>query len=379
MDLFNTFINLSKEVIQKGVMGMSLIEIGYLLIFVIIALTFRGLFAKFVLKKIIKLVKKTNSKVDDHLFNALLAPLKFIPIVFIFLFITFFIDIQSNLGLSIQKINKTLITILIFWLIHQSFSPLSNLFKNLENIFSKALILWISKSLKYLVVFLGIVAVLDIWGIKIGPIIAGLGLIGVAVALGAQDLFKNLISGILIILERSFEIGDIIQIPGQAAGVVEHIGFRSTKIRKFDSTEVSIPNYLFSDNSIINFSNRKHRRIYWVIGLEYRTSSDQLKKITNEIREFISRKNEFIVNENFKCLVILEKFSDSAIDILISCFTKSNDWEQFLETKQELALEIKKIVEANKAGFAFPSTSIYLEKNDLTNNFLKNISDHNKS
>ena len=106
-----------------------------------------------------------------------------------------------------QKINNTLSTIFVFWLIHQTLVPLSNFFHKLETILTKALVSWIVRSLKYLIIFLGIVAVLEVWGIKIGPVIAGLGLFGVAVALGAQDLFKNLISGIMILLEKRFHIG----------------------------------------------------------------------------------------------------------------------------------------------------------------------------
>ena len=93
---------------------------------------------------------------------------------------------------------------------------------------TRELIGWIIKSLKILIFILGLAAVLELWGIKIGPIIAGLGLFGVAVALGAQDLFKNLISGILVLVEKRFKIGDWILVEGIIEGIVEKIGFRST-------------------------------------------------------------------------------------------------------------------------------------------------------
>jgi MscS family membrane protein len=204
--------------------------------------------------------------------------------------------------------------------------------------------------------------VLETWGIKIGPVIAGLGLFGVAVALGAQDLFKNLISGIMIILERRFELNDVIEVPGHAVGTVEHIGFRSTLIRKFDSTPISIPNYVFSDTSIINFSDRKYRRINWIIGLTYDTSVNQLKEICHSIDSSIRSNRDFIVNDIYKLYVKVEKFNDSSIDILVHAFTNTNEWEDFLKIKEELALNIKSIVDSNKSSFAFPSQSIYLEK-----------------
>ena len=197
----------------------------------------KGLFAKLVILKFKKLIKKTTNKIDDKLFDYLIPPIKFLPIVIAFLTITLYFDIQSTAGYYLNKINSTLSTIFVFWFAHQVLYPLSNLFYKLETILTTALTSWIIKSLKYLIFFLGFVAVLDVWGIKIGPVIAGLGLFGVAVALGAQDLFKNLISGIMILLERRFHIGDVIKIPNHTEGTVEQIGFRSTLIRKFDSTQ----------------------------------------------------------------------------------------------------------------------------------------------
>ena len=207
---------------------------------------------------------------------------------------------------------------------------------------------------------------MDVWGIKVGPVIAGLGLFGVAVALGAQDLFKNLISGIMILLEKRFQIGDVISVPGHTEGTVEHIGFRSILIRKFDSTPITLPNYIFAEAPILNYSNRDHRRINWVIGLEYSSTLDQIKNLTNTITEYISKNENFIINENYKCYVSLEKFNDSSIDILVYCFTATKEWEKYLQVKEELALFIKESIEKIGLNFAFPSRSIYIEK---SNNF----------
>ena len=224
--------------------------------------------------------------------------------------------------------------------------------------------MWVVRSLKYLIIFLGIVAVLEVWGIKIGPVIAGLGLFGVAVALGAQDLFKNLISGIMILLEKRFHIGDVINVPGHTEGTVEHIGFRSTLIRKFDSTPITIPNYIFAEAPILNYTNRTNRRINWIVGLEYSSTLDQIKNLTEFLRNYLIQSEDFTVNENYKAFVRLDKFNDSSIDILIYCFTSTNDWEKFLEIKEKLAMEIKRKVEELNLNFAFPSQSIYIEKNN---------------
>lgn len=362
MNFINSLFLQFKKVISDGVFGVSLTDFAIILLTIFFSLLIRGLFAKFVVSRVRSVVKKTANHIDDELFDALVPPIKLLPIVLAFLAITLYFDFQSTLGLYLQKINQTLSTVFIFWLIHQSLIPLSKFFHRLDKLLSKALVLWLLRSTKYLVIFLGIVAVLDVWGIKVGPVIAGLGLFGVAVALGAQDLFKNLISGIMILLEKRFQIGDVICLPGHTEGTVEHIGFRSVLIRKYDSTPITLPNYLFAEAPILNYSNRKFRRINWVIGLEYRSTLDQIKKLTSSIESYIHSSNDFQVDENYQCYVRLEKFNDSSIDILIYCFTSTNNWDKYLEIKEELALFIKSKVEEIQLSFAFPSKSIYIEK-----------------
>ncbi len=363
MIIFENFFTQIQSVFINGVFGLSLGELGFILISFIIALLVRGLIAKFIVNKVKLLVLKTTTSIDDKLFDSLIPPIRLLPIVIVFLVITLYFDVDSTLGLYFQKINNTLSTIFVFWLIHQAVIPFSNIFHKLEDILSKALVLWIIRSLKYLIIFLGSVAVLEVWGIKIGPVIAGLGLFGVAVALGAQDLFKNLISGIMILLEKRFHIGDVINVPGHTEGTVEHIGFRSTLIRKFDSTPITIPNYIFAEAPLLNYSNRKYRRVNWIIGLQYDSTIEQIKNLCEFIEIYIKSKDDFISNDEHKTFVRLDKFNDSSIDIMIYCFTSTNDWQKFLEIKEKLALVIKKKVEELDLSFAFPSQSIYVEKN----------------
>ena len=363
MSFVENFYTQIINVLNNGVFGISLFDLGIIFISLIFALLIRSIFAKLIVLKVKNVVKKTTTNVDDHLFDALIPPFKLLPIVIVFLAVTLYFEIDSTLGLYLQKINNTLSTIFVFWLIHQALIPFSNVFSKLEKILTKALVLWIVRSLKYLIIFLGIVAVLEVWGIKIGPVIAGLGLFGVAVALGAQDLFKNLISGIMILLEKRFHIGDVINVPGHTEGTVEHIGFRSTLIRKFDSTPITIPNYIFAEAPILNYTNRTNRRINWIIGLEYSSTLDQIKNLTEFLKNYLIQNEDFIVNDNYKAFVRLDKFNDSSIDILIYCFTATNDWEKYLEIKEKLAIEIKKKVEELNLNFAFPSQSIYIEKN----------------
>ena len=362
MEVLIKFKELILLALKSGSLGLTILEIMFILTVFIFSILIRGAFAKFIVSKIKKIVQKSGNKIDDHLFNALVSPLKLLPIIFVFLIISLYIQFDSKLDIYFDKINRSLTTIFIFWFLHQSILPFSKVFKKLEELLSRALVNWLTRSIKYLIIFLGIVAVLEIWGIKIGPIIAGLGLFGVAVALGAQDLFKNLISGMLILLEKRFNIGDIIEVPGKATGTVEHIGFRSTLITQFDTTLISVPNFFFSEAVIINYSQRKYRRIKWTIGLTYDSTVEQLKQICTDISNFIKSSPDFVVSEEYQMQVLIENFNDSSIDILVYAFTNTNNWDKYLEIKQNLAFEIKFIVSNNGSSFAFPSTSVYIEK-----------------
>ena len=168
----------------------------------------------------------------------------------------------------------------------------------------------------------------------------------------------------MILLEKRFQIGDVINVPGHTEGTVEHIGFRSTLIRKFDSTPITIPNYIFAEAPILNYTNRDYRRINWTIGLEYNSTLAQIKKFTESISSFIEENENFMVDANYKAFVRIEKFNDSSIDILVICFTSTKDWDKYLKIKEELAINIKENVEKIGLNFAFPSQSIYIEKTE---------------
>ena len=360
MGVFNNFKDLFLSVWEKGILGIDffqiIIGIGIFFLFLI----FRGLISKLIIKKLELISKKTTNKLDDTFVKAMEGPARFLPIVLGIFFASYYMSFSEETRSFVENINRTLITILIFWIIHQIIEPVSYILSGLDKILTRELIGWIIKSLKILIFILGAAAVLELWGIKIGPIIAGLGLFGVAVALGAQDLFKNLISGILVLVEKRFKMGDWILVEGIIEGIVERIGFRSTVIRKFDKSLAIIPNFQFAENAVINVSQTTNWLISWVITLQYDTTVEQLKTIRNQIEEHINTNEDFDIS--IGVAVRVDKFSDSSIDMYIRCFSKTSEWEEWLSVKEKLALEIKQIVEKNNASFAFPSQSIYVEK-----------------
>ena len=360
MDIFENFSTLFAEVWKKGILGVDIFQILIGLGIFLIFLLFRGLISKIIINRLKKIAKKTTNKLDDTFVQAMEGPARFFPIVIGFFIASYYLEFSPESQSFIDNVNKSLITILIFWLIHQFIQPVSYLLGGLEKLLTKELIGWIVKALKILIFILGAAAVLELWGIKIGPIIAGLGLFGVAVALGAQDLFKNLISGILVLVEKRFKVGDWIIVEDIIEGIVERIGFRSTVVRKFDKSIAIIPNFQFAENAVINISETTNWIISWVITLQYNTTIEQLKKIRDEIEKYVTSHKDF--KTSLGHAVRVDKFSDSSIDMYIRCFTVTDDWDEWLAVKERLAIEIKQIVEKNNASFAFPSQSIYVEK-----------------
>jgi MscS family membrane protein len=327
----------------------------------VVFLLLHRLFTKFILDRLQSLTAKTETTIDDHSLKALNKPVSFVPIVMGLFFALEYLELKGPLAVFSNHLLKSLIVVVIFWAVFNMIQPLSLFLKRMEEIFTTPVVVWFVKTIKGAVVFVGAATVLEIWGIEIGPIIAGLGLFGVAVALGAQDLFKNLISGLLILVERRFSVGDWIRVDGVVEGTVENINFRSTLVRRFDQAPVFVPNQKLADNAVTNFSAMMHRRIFWAIGLEYRTTIDQLRTVRNEIEEYILENPDFVNPPKAPLFVRVDKFNNSSIDLMLYCFTETTVWGDWLKIKEALALKVKEVVEKAGCAFAFPSTSLYVE------------------
>lgn len=355
------FWQLVVDVWQNGLYGIAIGQILAAATLFFAFMLLRHVFSRFVIGRLKAFVGKTKNTVDDEIIDAVEGPLSFLPVVLGVFFATELLTPTGNLAIGVENLNRSLITFNIFWAFYKTIGPISHTFGKLKEIFSTSMINWLVKALHGLFIFLGVASILEIWGIQVAPLLAGLGLFGVAVALGAQDLFKNLISGLFIIGEKRFHPGDWIKIDGVVEGTVSEIGFRTTTVVQFDKAPVYVPNTKLSDNATVNFSRMSHRRIYWKIGLLYDTSIEQLKSIRSEIEKYIMENDDFAHPPEVSTFVRIDSFNDSSIDLMLYCFTKTTDWGKWLEIKEELALEIKSIVATNKSGFAYPSQSIYIE------------------
>ena len=355
------FWGLVVEVWDQGFLGVDIARIGIAILVFALFLLLRGLLTRFVLDWLKMLAKRTRSHLDDEIIAALREPIRLIPVALGAFFAFEHLALEDTFKNIGDNIVRSLIAFVIFWGFWRVVQPASRGLRQLERVFTQELVDWLVKAVKVAVVLVGAATILQIWGIQVGPIIAGAGLFGVAVALGAQDLFKNLISGILILGEKRFRKGDYILVEDTVEGVVESIGFRSTVVRRLDQAPVLVPNAKLSDTAVTNFSGRTHRRISWLIGVEYRTTIEQLRQIRNAIEKYIVDSDDFANPSEISTYVHIDSFNDSSIDIMIYCFTKTTVWGEFLRVKEDLAYRIKEIIESAGAEFAFPSQSVYVE------------------
>jgi len=358
---FQGFIELVKDVWNNGFYGIDVGKIIIAVSILVVFLLLRNLFTRLVVTRVRKWAAKTKNELDDTLIDAVEAPIRFIPIVMGVFFASSYLSLGDQTETFFSNLNRSLVAFTIFWALFRASDPVGKLLQSADRYLTTSMIQWIAKAIKFAFALLGGATILEIWGIEVGPLIAGLGLFGVAVALGAQDMFKNLIAGLFVIGERRFNPGDWILVPGVVEGTVEHIGFRTTMVRRFDKAPVYVPNAALADNAVTNFSRMTFRRIKWVIGLKYASTADQLLAVRSGIESYLAENTDFARPEDTSTFVRIDRFSDSSIDILLYCFTNTTDWLEWLRVKEQLLIEIKRIVETAGTDFAFPSQSLYVE------------------
>lgn len=355
-----------QKVWDAGIFGTDLGNIFLAAGIFLLFLLARRIFFRTIMHSSKLMARKTKTDLDEQILTAIEQPLEFAFVVVGLYVAAQFVTLSETLAFIFAQLVRSLIAVTIFWAIFRVVDPLSSLLDRAIGIFGSESMHdtvkgFFVKVTKAVVVALGIAAVFQEWGFNVAAVLGSLGLVGMAVALGAQDLIKNMFAGLTIFLDRIFEKGNWIKTP-DVEGNVEEIGFRATKVRQFDKALVTIPNSKLGNEALINFSRMTQRRIYWRIGVEYRTTKEQLASIIKDIREYLQSHPDFETDPTkTKTFVYLDSFGASSIDILLYCFTKTTAWGEWLAVKEVLAYKVKEIVEGHGAAFAFPSTSLYVE------------------
>jgi len=345
--------------LTESVWGIPLANlIAATLVFLLILLL-RKLFTKIVLVFLQKLSKHTTTYYDDKVISALKGPIRF---AFIIIGLHLFFLIIFKETELVKNILNTLVVLDLFWMILAIVEALRGLVYAATGKFntdlSKEMGDFILRIIKFLIAGIGLGAMLQVWGINVTALIASLGLGGLAFALAAKDTASNLFGSFALLADKSIRIGEWIKVDG-VEGVVEDIGMRTTKIRSFQKSLITVPNQIVSNKPIENFSRRGIRRIKMHIGLTYSTSSDQIIKIKNDIEAMLHSHEG--ISQKDSLMVYFDSFGESSLNLFIYTFTRTANWAKYLAIREEIHIKIMQIVEENGSSFAFPSQSIYVE------------------
>ena len=331
-------------------------------LFLIIFLS--GLFKKvvrFLTLRIKSITKKTTVKWDDQIIDALEKPVGSIAACAFLFFSIHALHFEGKALYFFTVIIQVLFSVALIQAAYRSVDVFTEyLFKftkKTEPSLDDQLIPLIKKAVRFFVLVFGILMAIQNLGFNVMSILAGLGLGGLAFALAAKDTCANLFGSFMIFFDQPFKVGDWAVI-GSQEGVVESIGFRSTRIRTFHNSLISIPNSTVANTEIDNMGKRAYRRVVAHLGLTYDTPPEKMEAFLEGVKNII-KANKTTRKDYFH--VVFNKFSDSSLEVMLYFFLKVPDWSQEVIEKQNIYLEILRLAKEIDVDFAFPTQTLHVE------------------
>jgi len=363
----------SAEFLSRTFLGNTTETYIYVGIIILIGLLFKQLISKIFAAIVFKALKKYSAGVDlQALHNLLKRPFSLLFLLIIgyiaFNQLTFpeswNVASEEKLGLRmvINKLHIFLLIVSIAWLFLRliDFFGLILRYKAsiTESRLDDQLVPFFKDGLKIIIVFFTFFFILaSVFKVNIVTLIGGLGIGGLAVALAAKETLENLLGSFTIFLDKPFIVGELVTV-GNVTGHVETIGLRSTRIRTLEKSIITVPNKKMVDAEVENRTQRTMWRTKQSISLLYQTSHDDFKKIISEIKNFLDNHKSI----HPSATVNLDHFNESSIDVLIIYLVLTSEFEEYIKVKEEVNFKIIEIVRSVNSDFAFPTTSVYIEK-----------------
>jgi MscS family membrane protein len=351
-----------ETIISLKVGPFTLGQLSLSFVIILLTLMLRGVVAKGLFVSLRKLADKTAWKHDDELVGALERPaMSFMLVLGIYLAIIvlpFDPEWQGIVATGFRGLTILIIFWALFRLVDLLVDVIGVLFEESEAPSFKGFGGLVKKSLRAFIMIVGAVMVMDNLGYNIGGIIATLGIGGAAFAFAAKDSIANLYGSLALALDRPFSVGDWIQVGDRVDGDVEEIGLRSTKVRTWPKTIISIPNAVLANEMINNWSRMPKRRVKQIVGVTYGTSPEAMDQIVEGIRDLLRRDPD--INQEF-ILVNWTDFGASSLDILVYYFTSTTKWLEYMDIRQRINGGIVRVIAAHGSSIAFPTRTLHLE------------------
>lgn len=341
---------------------------GLLAIAIALGIVLRPLI-QFILKEIKKhnpFVKKYPKSFSAYLLNQKIEhPTAWLLVIFFWFGIGDAITLTGKFEIYYNHFLRGLVAIYVIRLIYYCVDALSSVFADVtaktESTYDDQLVPFASKTLKVLVVVLGVLIALQSFGLNVMSLLAGLGLGGLALALAAQDTAANLFGSITILFDHPFKVGDWVKVKDME-GTVEEIGFRSTRIRTFYNSVITIPNAMMAKETIDNMGIRPYRRIRQILGLTYETPPEKIEQFCDQVRYMIKQHpkvNSETVTVNFN------NYNASSLDVLVNFHIQVFTGAEELEHQQAIFVDILKIAANMKIDFAYPTQTVYQKRSEV--------------
>ncbi|MBT6965928.1 MAG: mechanosensitive ion channel family protein [Flavobacteriales bacterium] len=361
------------EFLQIEFLSNTLLDYSWFIGAILVGLLFKKLISKYLSHLLFKIVGKKGAEVGVDKFDALLTkPIGFIIMLSIIYLGSSHINYpevwnlapENEVGLK-MLINKgfSLIYVYsIFWIFLKVIDFIGLILNKraeaTENKMDDQLIPFIVEIAKIITYIFALVIVMgNVFEVDITALAAGLGIGGIALAMASKESLENLLGSFTIFFDQPFTVGDTVTV-GTVTGTVEKVGFRSTRIRTFDKSLVTVPNKKMIDAELDNLGMRPVRRVKFNIGLTYETAPEQIKAIVTDIQAMINQHPK--TNQEGK--VRFQEFGSSSLDILVMYFVDSPKWNDLIDVKEDVNYKIMEIVKKHNSDFAFPSTTVYLQK-----------------
>jgi MscS family membrane protein len=361
------------QLLMTEILGNTIQDYTWFIGAVLLGFIFKKLISKYLSHLLFKIVGTKGTEVGIDKFDALLTkPIGFFIMLSIIYLGSSHIEYPSIWNLAPENeiglrmfINRgfSLIYIYsIFWIFLKVIDFIGLMMNKraeaTENKMDDQLIPFIIEIAKIITYIFALVIVMgNVFEVDITALAAGLGIGGIALAMASKESLENLLGSFTIFFDQPFTVGDTVTV-GTVTGTVEKVGFRSTRIRTFDKSLVTVPNKKMIDAELDNLGMRPVRRVKFNIGLTYETAPEQIKAIVTDIQAMINQHPK--TNQEGK--VRFQEFGSSSLDILVMYFVDSPKWNDLIDVKEDVNYKIMEIVKKHNSDFAFPSTTVYLQK-----------------
>lgn len=390
---FATILDKTTKILPSQIQYPAVTKVFFSLGIFVFFFLLRHLIARILIKSISMLSRFLENKaIQDQIKEQIAPPILWIILIvsssFALEILTFPNPVSPKLKIWINAsliISFSWLTILLFK--GYGIAILGNIAQR-NNSFRREVINLLLKVTYFFIVMIAILVLLKNFGFNVSALIASLGIGGLAVAFAVKDVLANFFASVVLLFDNSFNQGDWI-VCGDIEGTVVEIGLRRTTIRTFDNAMLFVPNSLLANGSVRNWNRRKQgRRIRMQIGVTYSSTPEQIRACVRDIQlmllshpqiakadderhplshyELDLKSNIISIDDllgyKSNLFVVLDEFAGSSINILVYCFSKTTNWGEWLDVRQDVMLKIMEILDKHNLSFAFPSQSLYIEK-----------------